>query len=56
VAKVLVGQADHHYEVVVRYPDTAMIEAALESDEYQALIPLREKGADVVFKVIEEEV
>ncbi len=55
VAKLLAGQADHHYEVVVRFPDTATIEAFYESDEYQALIPLRDKGADVVFKVIKEE-
>jgi uncharacterized protein (DUF1330 family) len=53
VVKLLAGQADHEYEVVIQFPDTAAVEAFYESDEYQALIPLRDKGADVVFKVIE---
>ena len=53
VAKLLAGQADHDYEAVIQFPNTAAVEAFYESDEYQALIPLRDKGADVVFKVIE---
>ena len=53
VAKLLAGQADHDYEVVIRFPDTATLEAFYESADYQALIPLRDKGADVVFKLIE---
>ncbi len=44
VAKLLAGQADHEYEVVIQFPNTAAVEAFYESDEYQALIPLREQG------------
>ena len=54
IAKMLSGQAAHQMEVVLRFPDVAAIEAWYNSPEYQALVPLRDEGADTVFKVIEE--
>ncbi len=54
VTGALAGAADHHFEIVVRFADTAAIQGWYTSPEYQALIPLRDAGADVVFKTLED--
>jgi uncharacterized protein (DUF1330 family) len=46
--KVLGGSHDHRDTVVIRFPDTEAIDAWFASPAYQALIPLRERAADVV--------
>ncbi|MBF6618394.1 DUF1330 domain-containing protein [Pollutimonas thiosulfatoxidans] len=47
-AKVLDG--DHHYTdtVVIRFPDSAAVDAWHQSAAYQAIVPLRKQAADVV--------
>jgi uncharacterized protein (DUF1330 family) len=47
-AKVLDGE--HHYTdtVVIRFPDRTAIDAWHESAAYQAIVPIRQRAADVV--------
>ena len=41
------GTSEHDEVVVVRFPDRAAAEGWFRSDAYQALIPLRDAGAQV---------
>ena len=50
----LVGTPNHQFEAVFRFADAAALDAWYNSAEYQALIPVRDAGADVVFKVLED--
>ena len=43
----LTGEADHQMAGVVKFPDLESIDNWFNSDAYQALIPLRNEGADV---------
>jgi uncharacterized protein (DUF1330 family) len=54
VLGTLAGSADHHFEAIFRFEDRTALEAWYMSDDYQALIPLRDAGADVTFKVLED--
>ena len=45
---VLGGRHEHADTVVIRFPDRAAVEGWFASAAYQALIPLRERAADVV--------
>lgn len=47
-AKVLDGQHDYTDTVVIRFPDRAAIDAWHASAAYQAIVPIRERAADVV--------
>lgn len=52
--KVIAGNANpHQFSVALKFPDLAAIDAWYESDEYQAIIPVRDEGADVNFTVYE---
>lgn len=53
VSSILCGAAGHQMEVVFRFPDAAAIETWYNSPDYQALVPLRDEAADVVFKIVE---
>ncbi|RZI43389.1 DUF1330 domain-containing protein [Herbaspirillum sp. HC18] len=44
---VLNGKHPHTDTVVARFPDNAALQGWHDSPEYQALIPLRDAGADV---------
>lgn len=44
---VIAGSADHKAVAVVKFPDKAALDAWHRSDAYQALIPLRDAGADI---------
>lgn len=44
---VLGGRHAHTDTVVIRFPDSAALRGWFESPAYQALIPLRERAADV---------
>lgn len=44
---VLAGSADHRAAAVVRFPDMAALKAWHDSGAYQALIPVRDEGADI---------
>lgn len=49
---VFAGAAASHPDVVVlRFPDAAQAQAWFDSPGYQALVPLRERAADVVLTV-----
>jgi len=48
LVKVLAGQHGHDLVVVIEFPDHAALDAWYDSEKYQALIPLRDKAADVV--------
>ena len=54
LAGTLHGEAAHHMEVVFRFPDKSTLQGWYDSPEYQALIPLRDAGAEVVFKIVED--
>ncbi|OOG23198.1 hypothetical protein B1C78_12015 [Thioalkalivibrio denitrificans] len=45
---VLAGEHDHPDAVVIRFPDAAALDAWFASEAYQALIPVRERAADMV--------
>lgn len=43
----LTGKADHQTAAIVKFKDMDSLEKWYESDEYQALIPLRNQAADM---------
>jgi uncharacterized protein (DUF1330 family) len=52
--KVLGGCHDHRDTVVIRFPDAGAIDGWFASAAYQALIPLRQRAADVVLLAFRE--
>ena len=50
----LAGACAHHDIVVIRFPDRATADAWHASPAYQALVPLRERAAEVELAVYEE--
>ena len=48
LTEVLAGQHDHDRVVVIEFPDQATLDSWYGSEKYQALIPTRDKAADVV--------
>ena len=52
--EVLAGQADFDRCVVIKFPDPESARAWYQSEAYQAAIPLRDAGADVVFTLAQE--
>ena len=46
--QVLAGQHDHDLVVVIEFFDQSTLNSWFNSSKYQALIPLRDKAADVV--------
>ena len=44
VRDVIAGRADVGFVIVMDFKDAATIRALFDSDEYQALIPLRDQG------------
>jgi uncharacterized protein (DUF1330 family) len=46
--KVLAGEQPHSLVVVIKFPDHATLDAWFTSEKYQALIPVRDRAADVV--------
>ena len=47
-AKVLAGEHPHENTVVIQFPDQKTLQDWHHSKEYQDLIPIRDKAADVV--------
>lgn len=45
---VLAGENPHPDIVVIRFPDVAAVDGWFSSPAYQALVPLRERAAEVV--------
>lgn len=52
--RVLAGAQPHDRAVVLRFEDHAALLAWFESPAYQALIPLRERAADMVLASYQE--
>ncbi|MHB8835590.1 MAG: DUF1330 domain-containing protein [Candidatus Methylomirabilia bacterium] len=50
----LAGEHPHSDIVVIRFPDKAAIENWHTSPAYQALIPLRQRAADIVLLTYDE--
>ena len=48
LVSVLAGTHEHDLVVVIEFPEQATLDAWFTSDNYQALIPLRDKAATVV--------
>ena len=46
--KVLTGEHSHQKTVVISFPDQATLQEWYQSKEYQELIPIRDRAADVV--------
>ena len=53
LVKPLAGEGVYHAMAVFTFPDIASVEGWYASEAYQALIPLREEGADAVISVME---
>ena len=50
---VLCGDDSHERLAVLQFPDIDTAKNWYNSEEYQALVPLREQGMDAVFMLIE---
>ncbi|PJK30005.1 DUF1330 domain-containing protein [Minwuia thermotolerans] len=53
VTEVLSGNADLDVVAMIEFPDAETARRWYNSAEYQALIPIREQGADMVFALVE---
>ena len=53
--EVFSGHADEALTVAIRFADIAAARAWHDSPDYQALVPLRERGADVTLVAYEEQ-
>ena len=47
LSKVLTGEQAHQNTVVIRFPDQATLQEWYQAKEYQELIPIRDRAADV---------
>ena len=54
IEKVLAGNHEHQYTVVIAFPNTSALNNWYESNAYQALIPLRESAAKIDLLSFEE--
>jgi len=50
----LTGGEHHKMKVILEFPDQKSASDWYSSDEYQALIPIRNKGMDAIFHLIKE--
>ncbi len=53
VLENLTGDADFNGFVLIEFPDADAVRTWYHSDEYQALIPLRDEACDMVFTLAE---
>ena len=53
LASVLAGEHEHDLVVVIEFPDQSTLDNWYSSEKYQALIPLRDKAANVVIMAYE---
>ncbi len=53
MVKVLSGEHSHTDTVVIRFPDAGSAVGWYASEDYQALIPLRQQAADIVLVIYE---
>ena len=50
----LVGSVNHQIIGIARFPDMASLNSWYESDDYQALIPLRDEAAEITIVKYEQ--
>ena len=53
VQKTLSGPGNHQIEAIFEFENSAKIDAWYQSDAYQALIPVREEGAEMTISILE---
>jgi uncharacterized protein (DUF1330 family) len=53
VVEVMNGESDFERVIIVKFPDAEAARNWYSSEDYQALIPLREEGATMVFTLLE---
>lgn len=53
VVEVMSGESDFEKVILLKFPSVDAARNWYNSEEYQALIPLREEGADMVFTLLE---
>ena len=53
VLEVMGGESDFERVIILKFPDADGARNWYNCEEYQALIPLREEGADMLFTLIE---
>ncbi len=53
LVSVLAGEHEHDRVVVIEFPDQSTLDNWFSSEKYQALIPLRDKAANVVIMAYE---
>jgi len=53
VAEVLSGNAHYNVFALIHFPDADTARGWYNSKEYQALIPVRDQGADMIFTLME---
>lgn len=54
LTSVLAGDLPYQLTVVIRFPDQATLQEWYHSEDYQAIIPVRDRAADVVIVAYEE--
>ena len=52
----IAGDATHDIVAVMKFPDMEKLEAAFATDAYQAIVPLRDEGADITIVKYEQAV
>lgn len=52
----IAGDATHDIVAVMKFPDMQKLEAAFATDAYQAIVPLRDEGADITIVKYEQAV
>lgn len=53
IAEFMTGQADYDRLVLIEFPDAETARTWYQSDAYQALIAIRDEGADMLFTLAE---
>jgi len=53
IDRILTGEADYNRFVLIEFPDLDTARGWYDSPEYQALIPVRDEGADMLFTLSE---
>jgi uncharacterized protein (DUF1330 family) len=53
LVSVLAGKHEHDLVVVIEFPDQSTLDNWYYSEKYQALIPIRDKAANVVLTTFE---
>jgi uncharacterized protein (DUF1330 family) len=54
LTSVLAGELPYDRSVVIRFPDDATLQDWYRSEDYHALVPIRDRAAEVVIAAYEE--